>query len=168
MTEKLNDLTSKIKGSFDFIWGMAERSEEGMEGDLGFVLLASGFDDSVMYTEEYAQEIPQPNREEEDLKISDYYGSDLAQGNSYKEYETVIFTDQLLTNNGFISLVNQRPTLTRSREQLETIKQFIEGNPYTADTTASWREEPTSVVTPPTTTKSNNSGGSNTITFGDD
>ncbi|MDD7438572.1 MAG: cell division protein FtsZ [Bacteroidales bacterium] len=128
MAEELKDMTAKVTTKFDFIWGMSERDDETMENDLGFILLASGFDDSVMIADEYQDEIPRRSKEEEEKTIGNYYGSDLSQANTYKEYETVIFTDELLVNNGFISLVNQRPTLTRSKEQLETIRQFIEGD----------------------------------------
>ena len=168
MSEKLRDMTAKIKGSFDFIWGMSPREDDGMEDDLGFVLLDSGFDDSVMFADEYSDERPKATKEEEDTKISDYYGSELAQGNSYKEYETVVFTEELMTNNGFISLVNQRPTLTRSKEQLDTIKQFIEERPM-----QSWNSQPTvsvnhsSFSSRDSVETSGNSIG-RTITFGDD
>ena len=143
---------------------MAPREDEGMEDDLGFVLLASGFDDSVMFADEYSDERPKATKEEEDTKISDYYGRELAQGNSYKEYETVIFTEELMTNNGFISLVNQRPTLTRSKEQLDTIKQFIEES-----SSLSWNSQPTVTLNHSSYShrESSESGG-RTITFGDD
>ena len=121
-----------------------------------------------MFADEYSDERPKATKEEEDTKISDYYGSELAQGNSYKEYETVVFTEELMTNNGFISLVNQRPTLTRSKEQLDTIKQFIEERPM-----QSWNSQPTvsvnhsSFSSRDSVETSGNSIG-RTITFGDD
>lgn len=176
MAEELKDMTAKIKTPFGFIWGMSERSDNTMEDDLGFILLASGFDDSVMFSDEYLEERPKITKEEEDSKIGDYYGGDLSQGNIYKEYETVIFTDELMTNNGFISLVNQRPTLTRTKEQLETIKQFIEeGAPYGGKSINRGQPSFASVSTASTISDSgrgngttSGTGGSNTIKFGDD
>lgn len=167
MSEELRDMTAKVTTKFDFIWGMSERDDESMENDLGFILLASGFDDSVMISEEYNEEIPRRSKEEEEKAIGDYYGSELSQVNSYKEYETVIFTDELMVNNGFISLVNQRPTLTRSKEQLETIKQFVEGD----NGFGNWN--PQSAVSYPKENKASvrsNSGskGGGMIKFGDD
>lgn len=167
MAEELKDMTAKVTTKFDFIWGMSERNDETMEDDLGFILLASGFDDSVMIADEYQDEIPRRSKEEEEKTIGNYYGSDLSQANTYKEYETVIFTDELMVNNGFISLVNQRPTLTRSKEQLETIKQFIDGD----NGFGNWN--PQSIVSYPRESKpviKSNSGSATggMIKFGDD
>lgn len=168
MAEELKDMTAKITTNFDFIWGMCERNDETMENDLGFILLASGFDDSVMFAEEYLEQNPKRSKEEEDTKIGDYYGDDLSQGNTYKEYETVIFTDEMMTNNGFITLVNQRPTLTRSKEQIETIKQFLNGD----QGFGFWNPQPVmptpKIVKPQVNADGSGSSADGLIKFGDD
>lgn len=167
MAEKLKDMTAKIKTPFDFIWGMSERSDETMENDLGFILLASGFDDSVMFAEEYLEEKPKLSKEEEDNKIGGYYGSDLSHGNLFKDYETIIFTDELLDNNGFINLVNKKPTLSRTKELLETLRQFTDEGIDNADDV----DKNFQITFSPISTyrrEVKQQGEQNTIKFGDD
>lgn len=167
MAEELKDMTAKIKAPFDFIWGMSERSDDTMENDLGFILLASGFDDSVMFAKEYLDEQPKLTKEEEDTKIGDYYGSDLSHGNLYKEYETIIYTDELMNNNGFITLVNQKPTLTRSKEQVETIRQFLNAT----NGFEGYQREPSPLYSPSlglSSSRESRAEGGDIIKFGDD
>lgn len=133
VVEKLSNMTGQIKTDFNLIWGICERDDDSMEDDLGFTLLASGFDEKALGLDEYEEFKPAGRKpltaqeeEEKKEKIKEYYGEDIKDRRGYKQYKTVIFTDELMNNNYFISLVNNRPTLERSTELLEELEQLAE------------------------------------------
>lgn len=134
LTEKLNVINARIKKDYEFIWGMCERPEDQMEDELGFILLASGFNDEeeVMGLSEYKADAStvelegkRKKRNEEDEIIKGYY-PEYSTSAGVGAYETVLFTDELLGNNEFITLVNSTPTLIRKDAEKERIKQYAD------------------------------------------
>lgn len=134
LTEKLNVINARIKKDYEFIWGMGERPEDQMEDEIGFILLASGFSDQeeVMGLGEYKNkaqaevlEEERSKRSAEDEVIKGYY-PEYSTSAGVGAYETVLFSDELLNNNEFITLVNSTPTLIRKDVEKERIKQYAE------------------------------------------
>lgn len=177
LTEKLNVINARIKKDYEFIWGMCERPDEQMDDELGFILLASGFndEDEVMGLGEYkgvtAEEIEvhKKKREEEDERIKDYY-PEYSTSAGVGAYETVLFSDELLSNNEFITLVNSTPTLIRKDAEKQRIKQYAQTLVQTALLSHGKAEAPNGEKSSDTTAFSHErETGTNTITiaFGD-
>lgn len=124
MTETMKDITAQLN-NFDFIWGYGEHPGDKMEGDIGFTLLASGFKslDEVMGLDTYNMKELQSTIEKENKLIGEYY-TKYDEDAGVGAYETIIFSDDLLTNHQFITLVNSTPTLLRKEDTLQKIKEY--------------------------------------------
>lgn len=124
MTETMKDITAQLN-NFEFIWGYGEHPSDKMEGDIGFTLLASGFKslDEVMGLGTYNMKELQSTIEEENKLIGEYY-TKYDEDAGVGAYETIIFSDELLTNHQFITLVNSTPTLLRKEDTLQKIKEY--------------------------------------------
>ena len=142
----------KIQNNYSLIWGISER--EDMENEIGVTLLASGFSEGDLRYDEYGKELSDAiskeigetaeKRHENDRKISLFYGDVLDTG----PYATVIFSEDELDNDDFISAVLATPTLKRKDEDLKKLRQHLrtsggtEGKPIPATT----RREPVAGV----------------------
>ena len=142
----------KIQNNYSLIWGISER--EDMENEIGVTLLASGFSEGDLRYDEYGKELSDAiskeigetaeKRHENDRKISLFYGDVLDTG----PYATVIFSEDELDNDDFISAVLATPTLKRKDEDLKKLRQHLrtsggtEGKPTPVTT----RREPVAGV----------------------
>lgn len=119
----------KIQNNYSLIWGISER--EDMENEIGVTLLASGFSEGDLRYDEYGQELSREMskgmtetaevKHENDRKISLFYGDVLDTG----PYATVIFSEDELDNDDFISAVLNTPTLKRKDEDLKKLRQQL-------------------------------------------
>lgn len=98
--DHLNSFMSGILGDYDLIWGCGK--DESLGDKVRVTILASGFDVQNAITDETVLQ-----------KIKEYYG-DVTEGDTTFRNETsVIFSEEELDDDNFISLVTDTPTLKR-------------------------------------------------------
>ena len=100
--QSLNEIMEQFQSEFSLIWGHGEDSELG--GKVKVTLLAAGTDDI--------------QTDDPDALYDIYYG-DL---DTNKPITPFIFSDDNLTNESVISLVENTPTYLRSKQTLESIQ----------------------------------------------
>lgn len=129
VAEDFKDELEKIENNYSLIWGISEREE--MENEIGVTLLASGFSEGDLRYDEYGEKLSREMRREtaetaeakheNDRKISLFYGDVLDTG----PYATVIFSEDELDNDDFISAVLATPTLKRKDEDLKQLRRHL-------------------------------------------
>ena len=107
--EDLNNFTSVISGNFDLIWGYGK--DQSLGDQVRVTILASGFnvdDATVGMTEEADRK-----------RIEEYYGTRQDGTPTFRNEISVIFSDEEMDDDNFISLVAETPTLRRSESAIE-------------------------------------------------
>lgn len=107
--EDLNNFTSGITGNFDLIWGYGK--DQSLGEKVRVTILASGFN---------VEDATSGMTEETDRKrIEEFYGS-LTEGvPTFRNETSVIFSDEELDDDNFISLLSDTPTLKRAESAVE-------------------------------------------------
>ncbi|MDO4770383.1 cell division protein FtsZ [Porphyromonas sp.] len=131
--DHLNSFMAGILGDYDFIWGCGR--DETLGDKVRVTLLASGFDVQNVITDETVIE-----------KIKEYYGDDMKGESTFRTETSVIFTEEELDDDTFISMISDTPTLKRSANTVDRYragrkssgdkKQVVEGGNTTPSQTS--------------------------------
>lgn len=113
VTESIkNTITAQLNPEFEMIWGICERDDEGMENDICFTLLASGFHADAMELKEYEDSETRAKKERQEKEmIESYYGDSEIDLIGRAHYNTLVFSDSEMDDNDFITFVIDTPTL---------------------------------------------------------
>lgn len=104
--DHLNSFMSAFVSEYNFIWGYG--LNESLGDQVRVTILASGFDEQSVIADE------------DQLKlIKEYYGEVMENDNTFRNEVSVIFSDDELDDDIFISLISDTPTLKRTTSTVE-------------------------------------------------